>query len=244
MATGRVTSRQREALVIALVAVAVILAALAGPLVVRWHDPPAWMDASITLPPMDTATPPPAEEDVEFGTRALPGWVGDVVRWVAIAAVVVGLALLARRLRGLLRGWWQGIDRGNAAPTAPGGLALDEELDETAQEVLHEGVTQAWRALRADLPPGDAVVAAWLALEEAAGECGIEREPAQTASEFTLALLDRTPADPRAARALLRLYHGARFSEHPVTPADVTAAGQALDTLAAGLAGVRPGAAS
>jgi hypothetical protein len=228
----------REALVVALVAGAVLLTALAGPLVLRIHEPPAWLQLDIE-PGVVTPAPQPSAADLGLGDpQGMPAWVGEAIRWVGLLAAAVILALVLRVLIALLKDWWRGIDRGAGGASRTAGLVTDEQLDEEARAELERGVADAWRALRADLPPGDAVVAAWLALEKAAGECGVDRDPAATATEFTLSLLDRTPADPRAARTLLRLYHAARFSDHPVTERDVAAAGSALDTLAAGLAPV------
>ena len=69
------------------------------------------------------------------------------------------------------------------------------------------------------MPPGDAVIAAWVALEASAERSGLVRDRAQTATEFTVEVLDATRADPGATRALLDLYLAARYSEHVLTPA-------------------------
>lgn len=232
-ATGR--PAPGELLVAALVGAVVVLTALAGPLVVHPHDPPAWLQVDVTFEPQAPPAVPPGDEPVDEAIRQGPAWLGDAVRWTAIAAVAVlaayGLWYLAR----VLRTMWGSVDRGGDLDVPAGGPAVDDEVDEATRHALEAGVGRATDALRADLPPGDAVVAAWLALERAAGGCGVERDPAATASEFTVALLDRTRADRRAARTLLRLYHAARFSDHEVTADDVATARAALAALAAGL---------
>jgi hypothetical protein len=81
-----------------------------------------------------------------------------------------------------------------------------------------------------------------VALEQAAERCGVERDPASTATEFTVDVLGRTPADGAATRDLLALYLRARFGGAPLTAADVTAAHEALATLQAGLTGGLTGA--
>ncbi|RIQ16369.1 DUF4129 domain-containing protein, partial [Jiangella rhizosphaerae] len=87
-----------------------------------------------------------------------------------------------------------------------------------------------------------AVIAAWLALESAAAGSGAPRDPVQTPTEFTAALLRRHHADEHAVTTLLGLYHRARFAVHPGLGAgDVAAARQALDTVVGtlGTAGTR-----
>jgi len=89
---------------------------------------------------------------------------------------------------------------------------------------------------RAGGDPGDAVVLAWLVMEEAAAECGLARLAHQTATEFTTAVLAGLDVDPRALHRLRRLYQRARFSTHPVTEADADAAEDALRRLVDDLA--------
>jgi hypothetical protein len=222
-------------LVVLLAGVVVLVTVLAGPLVPRWHDPPRWLqlDGVVpTLPPQVAVTQPPAFKGQ--GTWNPPAWVAEATRGIVIAALAVVLFLLGRFLWRFVRDRLRSIDTGPATPD-PGGLETLGLLDDVTQAALQEGVLHAGWALREDLPPGDAVVAAWLALEQAAGRGGIPRGESQTATEFTLALLDRTPADPAAARTLLGLYHRARFSDHEVHPSDVAAARSALGVLARAL---------
>ena len=63
----------------------------------------------------------------------------------------------------------------------------------------------------------------------------MRRDPVATPTEFTVAVLDSTRADPAAIRALLALYLTARFSEHPITATDVDRVRESLRVLAAGL---------
>ena len=220
----------------ALLVVAVVLAtALAGPWTVQGRPAGLWpMPTDIpTSWPQETgdAQAPTSPRDLPAGLS----WIGTALKLAALV-VLAGLVVLVLRagVRRLLT-WWRGLDRESAAPVpATGGEAV-APLDEATTAALADGLAAADRALRRELPPGDAVIAAWMALETAAARGGVERDPAQTASEFTLALLDRTSADPRAARRLLARYHAARFSTHEVTAADVAAARDALATLATAL---------
>lgn len=176
-----------------------------------------------TLPP--APTPAPLDAAPTTGDSSLDwSWVGAV--GVTLAVVLAGLAL-----------WWSwrrlrrhGVPRrppvhdSQAVPTA----AVEPELP-----VLRRGVTAAQQFL-AEIPgPSDAVIAAWVALEDAATASGVRRAPSQTPTEFTVAVLDRTDADPAATAELLALYHRARFSGQPIGAGDVARAARCLGRLAA-----------
>lgn len=219
-----------------LVGAVVLVTALVGPLAPRWHDAPAWLALNAQLPtappPVETAS---TEQSTATSSPVAPSWLSQTVKWLAIAVLVALVALLLRYLVRLVVNRWRAIDRGGPGDET-GGLESLDEIDDLTTAALQEGVVRAGQALRRELPPGDAVVAAWLALERAAAAGGVAHDPTRTATEFTLDLLDRTRADRAAARTLLGLYHRARFSEHVVTVDDVAAAHAALDVLAVALA--------
>lgn len=83
--------------------------------------------------------------------------------------------------------------------------------------------------------PGDAVILAWLMLEQGAADCGLVRQPHQTPTEFTAAVLGGLAVDAAALDRLRRRYQRARFSDHPVTAEDVQAAREALRQVVADL---------
>ncbi|MCE7008650.1 DUF4129 domain-containing protein [Kibdelosporangium philippinense] len=81
-------------------------------------------------------------------------------------------------------------------------------------------------------PPSDAVIAAWVELEESAARTGIERKPHQTPTEFTSAVLVGQNVDAQALRTLRTLYHRARFGKPgSVTEDDALLARRALETI-------------
>lgn len=228
---------RRVAPVAALVAGVVLAAAAAGPWRVTGR-PTSWAVFPPPDLPRSTPVPTPPPVDVEGG--ALPPGLVAATGWVV--AVVAGLAALLV-LALLVRSALAALARRGAVPEggAPGAGAVDL-VDGLTVPQLREGVAAAGRRLDEDVPPGDAVVAAWVALEDAAAATGIVRERSTTATELTVEVLGATRADPAATRTLLDLYLAARFSVHPVTAADVVAARRCLDVLADGLAdGVRRG---
>ncbi len=228
------SARDRAVVLTAVAAVLVVLAvlagALAGPVQLggRQAEPPE-LPPTFSVPP--PPSPPPAGVDRPVAEQGEPpAWLRTVVVVLLLLAGAAVLALVVRWLR--RRRWWTPPPPGDA--DAPGTAADVGDMQVVA--AMRAGVRSASRALADDVPPGDAVVAAWVAVEEAAASTGVVRDRAQTATEFTLDVLDRTRADPDATRALLSLYLTARFGAHPVTAADVRRARELLDVVGTGLA--------
>ena len=98
---------------------------------------------------------------------------------------------------------------------------------------IRRGFAHALAILDEEREPHDAIVKAWLGLQEAAEESGIQRRGAETPTEFTLRIIGRVPTDRPAITTLLNSYLRVRFGEHPATDADVETARAAFRTLAA-----------
>jgi hypothetical protein len=117
-------------------------------------------------------------------------------------------------------------------------VAAGDEPDLSSAQTLLRGARAA--AVRMRLPgggpPSDAVQAAWVALETAAGECGTPRRADRTSTEFTSEVLAAHQVSADAVATLLRLYLRARFGPvGTVTSADAADAVAALDRIAADL---------
>lgn len=184
----------------------------------------------MTAVPPPSPPPDPLPEDFGMDMRGLV--LGVLVVMAGIALIgALGYALKA------IRTPWQGrtknvedeVDGEFAAGAMPPEMAMPDVVE------LREGIAEAWARLAEHREPTDAIQAAWVAVEDAAGRSGVPREPAATPTEFTVAVLDRTAVDPAAIRTLLGLYHRARFSTHGATADDVELAGRCLTTLAEGL---------
>lgn len=184
-----------------------------------------------------TAQPPHHHPRVH--PDSLPGWVGLIILVLLVLAVMAGLWR-----------WWSG----RRLPTAPSrhGSRVQVATDapapapEPEPEQLLTGIELALRALDEPREPADAVVRAWLGLQQTAEESGIVRGPSETPTEFTTRILSTAFADDHAVRTLLRLYLRTRFGDHPVTAQDVAEVREALAQLvsswhaAAGLASPAP----
>lgn len=89
---------------------------------------------------------------------------------------------------------------------------LPDDLDE-----LIEATSQRMRSLAlVEGDPRNAVVACWVALEDAAEHGGLDRSPAETAAEFTTRVLRRFEVHDSDLDRLAGLYREARFSAHPI----------------------------
>ncbi len=155
-------------------------------------------------------------------------WVAVVGRVLVVAVVLVLVWRLIQwlRRRAVPRGPREVVEAPEVAVTTT--VSREPELP-----VLRRGVEAAQRHLAAATGATDAVVSAWLALEEAAESSGVRRQPAQTPTEFTVRVLERTRADAEATTELLALYHRARFSTAPVGPDDVARASDCFTRIAA-----------
>jgi hypothetical protein len=161
------------------------------------------------------------------GTSTFP--FGAVLLWVVIGVAVVGAVVLFLR-------WWN--QRPLREPTDPHALVSTTTSTNPAEleaepntPALRSGIEFALHELDERREPADAIVRAWLGLQETAEESGIVRQPAETATEFTSRILSRALVDDRAVRTLLRLYLRTRFGDHPVTIDDVDAVRVALQEL-------------
>jgi hypothetical protein len=143
---------------------------------------------------------------------------------IALAGILIVLALTLSTLS-----WLRNRLRGRA-----GIGTVVEPVEGTIDTVLRlrlkDAVTQARDLLvRAGGAPRDAVIQAWVTLENATEH---RRAPHETATEFTISLLEKENADEAALRDLRTLYQRARFG-HDSGERDATAARDALDRILA-----------
>jgi hypothetical protein len=218
-----------SAVVLALLAVMVALSGLTGPVTGSASVPEA--SVSVRLPTLPVPTP----ETVTSSPWGVPGLVhptGDVSwlrRWLVIGlyvlafvAVLLAVVVVVRRLQRLTP---SETEAAVTVPRATGG-DLSGPLPEPVVAAADEGLAR----LSSGADVGDAVIACWVRLEEAAEGTGLPRHPSATPSEFTAGLLVAGIGHDSEVRELLSLYHRARFGAAPL-PAD--AAGRAVACLQA-----------
>lgn len=171
------------------------------------------------LPPFSPNRPANPNSGLKY-VVAEPETFGAVVAWVAggvfvLAVVLSVLAALRARKRNRI-GIGDVVDPVEGTVDTVLRLRLKEAVEE-ARETLAEPERE----------PGDAVIRAWVTLENAAEH---KRAPHQTATEFTISLLAKETADEEAVRQLRTLYHRARFG-HRSDERDAAAAREALDRI-------------
>ncbi|RIX28401.1 DUF4129 domain-containing protein [Amnibacterium setariae] len=220
-ARRRATGRWVLPVVLAGAAVVVLSTALEGPArVVPFFGPGGGkrFDVPPPVPPKNRVPP------LQPGNFELNAVIGTIL---LVLAALIGLAIavvLIRLILSALRGRKRRLGlRGTAA--------LDAEPQLADAPTVLRGIAAAIDALQEDREPGDAVVRAWLGLQQAAEDAGFARSPAETPTEFTGRVLSRTGADRAALRTLLGLYLRARFGDDVISAADAAAARQALRAL-------------
>ncbi|MDH2444017.1 DUF4129 domain-containing protein [Amnibacterium sp. CER49] len=204
------------------VAVVVLAALLAGPPTMRGADGPPHALPAVPRLPGATRRPIPFDP------------VSPVISTVFLTLLGLLLAIpLLLLLVVLLRALLEGLTRLRRRPRTPpleGGSSVEaaETVDAPA---VRRGIRAALAVLAEDREPGDAVVRAWLGVQQTAEESGLARSPAETPTEFAVRVLARSSADEPAVRTLLGLYLRARFDDAPVAPADAAAAREALTAI-------------
>ncbi|MFC8599309.1 DUF4129 domain-containing protein [Isoptericola sp. NPDC057191] len=174
----------------------------------------------------------------------------DVITWLVVALSIAGALFLAYLLVVLTRRILRALpdpDDDDPDPLAPGTPTTGTPTDLSLTQ-LQDAVATALAHVDQAATPHDAVVAAWVALEDTAATHGTTRTPAQTATEFTAHLLttqrhDGRTVPPTDVDTLRRLYQHARFTDRPVGPDDVHAARTALSHIARALDPTAPTAA-
>ncbi len=156
--------------------------------------------------------------------------------WVPIVVVLSILGLAAIVVLVLL---W--IRRRPRRGVAQKFAALEGDVDASVLEdeaapdlpTLQRGLARASEVLETDRRPRDAIVRAWVGLQEAAEDSGMSRRSAETPTEFTSRVFAAVQADREAADTLLALYLRVRFGTQPATAEDVRLARDAVDALSA-----------
>jgi hypothetical protein len=160
-----------------------------------------------------------------FTIDADPNLVAKIV--IVVVALALVLAIVLSVLSSLRARKLNRIGIGDLIdPVDP----VEGTIDTVLRLRLRDAVEQARDILaRPGGVPHDAVIRAWVTLE---GATEHTRAPHQTATEFTVALLEKEAADATALRELRVRYQRARFG-HQSSQDDADAARAALDRILA-----------
>lgn len=190
-----------------------------------WFEANAPEPAQSTQPDPLLMTDPPQRAD-DLGI----GWiVGVLVLLVAVSAAAALLYALVRLVRRL----WHERARRRRAGASVGVEAHAQAVEEAARVtlVVQRGVAGALTNLAEHARPADAIIAAWVGLEESATDAGLSRARTETPAEFTLRLINTRAAIDADADRLLRLYERVRFGGHEATDEDRLQARRALEAI-------------
>ncbi|TDW15225.1 DUF4129 domain-containing protein [Kribbella kalugense] len=183
-----------------------------------------------TITPSDTGAPPPSgtPRQREVKPVEMPAWLKalwQAVIYLAIAALLVFIGLVIYRIVSKVR-----------LPQAEPDDADWERL-KTARlaEAVDEGLARIDSGLATD-----AVIACWVALEEAAASAGVPRDPSETPAEFTVRVLGIGGISEGQLVRLGELYREARYSTHGSSEQARTEARSALVRLRDELAAAHP----
>ncbi|GGD85198.1 DUF4129 domain-containing protein [Microbacterium murale] len=193
--------------------------------------------------PRDGVTAPPVVQESSMPTMTpIPenpasDIVGAIIGFVFLALAVVAVILvLLIVLRALARAW-----RDRPLRTQEGAettFDLQEQVADAEPDVeapvIHRGIQGALRTLDERPVPTDAIIAAWIGLEESATDAGIIRGASETPSEFALRIITRRSGISKAAGELLRLYERVRFGGYTAEESDRTSARTALQQIEEG----------
>ncbi len=177
----------------------------------------------VVVPPPVTATAntvPPLKNPDPSKDAGLPRW---LARLFQLMVVISALALVI----GAVSAVWRLRPRGRRRQLAGTGAA-DAVID-MSRIIADDAIEQ--RAALLDGAPRNAIVACWLRLESTVAAAGLQRDDAETSTEFTTRLLASYSLDAQAVDRLAALYREARFSDHAMGETDREAAVAALDAI-------------
>ena len=225
----------RPPLIVAVAALFCVIVAIGAGLEGRFSFAgPIWSpsDGSDQPVKLTTSTPEPVPSSPPPVPRTIHS---DIAfSWVPIAIVLAILVLATLLILVML--WIRKHPR-RGTPRQFSTVDADAEDVLVGQEAapdlptLRRGLALASEALETDRTPSDAIVRAWVGLQEAAEDSGVRRRPAETPTEFTTRVFTAVDADRDAADTLLTLYLRVRFGTHTAGAGELRAAREAVAAL-------------
>lgn len=213
--------------------VVTLVAAVQGPIV--FGEP----RFDLVLPQSDTTMPPPSKDappgnEVPENTAPAPNGIFNPTTLLIALASLVAAALVALAfyiVRAIHRR--RRIELSAAAVSTLPGEPAAEPLPEssTVAPALARGIERALTVLDTHPDPQNAIVEAWLGLQQSAEDSGLSLRASETPAEFTVRVLAREQSIDAELATLLALYQDVRFGDRPVTASEIEHARSALRTI-------------
>ncbi|MFK4852415.1 DUF4129 domain-containing protein [Microbacterium sp. ZW T6_19] len=188
-----------------------------------------------TMPVLPGASGTPTPEPLP--PNPVTELLGAVILGILVVLVGVGVIVLIVLLVRTLVGAWH--DRplrrrdGDEVGLAIVHASVDPE-PEVIAAAIQRGIAGALREIDERPLPEDAIVAAWVGLEESAADAGLVRGASETPGEFAVRIITRRAGITAEAETLLRLYERVRFGGHPALEDDRAVARAALKNIEVG----------
>jgi len=216
--------------VVTVAALLMLLAAVQGMPRFRSVPPSQITQTAEPEPPEPTATGEPLPE---LPAGADQGAVRTVILILLGLVAAALLALLVVAVVRALRRAWENRElderEGAVVAAASSGAGAVEAQPDAA--VIQRGIAAALRGIDLPAVPGDAIVAAWVGVEEAAADSGVVRGISETPGEFAVRIITRRSAIDADARLLLVLYERVRFGGYAATETDRAEARRLLERI-------------
>lgn len=196
-------------------------------------DPPEFggLEAPPPSAPGETGAPMPVPTQTGVPNPVVNSVISTLFL-IVLAVVAVLLVVLIIRL--LARAWKDRALRRRPAGRVDESLTAADEAPVVEAPVIRRGILAAMSIIDQRPEPSDAIVAAWVGLEETAADAGIVRGATETPAEFTVRILTgRGGIEPHAGE-LLALYERVRFGGYPASEADRSQAHTALAAIEEG----------
>ncbi|MEV6282418.1 DUF4129 domain-containing protein [Kribbella sp. NPDC051770] len=179
------------------------------------RTPPTFNSSQSVVAPTPSGQPTPKDiEPIE-----MPEWLKALWTALVYAAGVLLVLFLLRVVYRILR-----------KVELPQGEDDDTDWERVKVDRLAEAVESGLSTVDSGTAT-DAVIACWVALEEAAASAGVAREPSETPAEFTVRVLGVGGISEPELLRLAQLYREARYSTHGSTEEARTQARAALLSL-------------
>lgn len=163
--------------------------------------------------PLPTRTPGPTQKELPPGDW----WSGVWTALLYLGVIVFGVVVLVMIYLAI-------TTRSANRQTKP--IDPQQPPDEQFIDAVETGLAAIDRGT-----PNDAVIACWVALEDAAAAAGVARDASETAAEFTVRVLAVNGVSTDDLLTLADLYREARYSDHASTEETRAQARAALGNL-------------